>query len=241
MTCNVLILAAGRGADQTAKREVPLCLSELEGELLIERIFHSTRQIPDARYFCAILEEDIRKFRLDDVVKQLVCDVTIVQVSEDTAGSACTALLAAVRMKSELPLLIISSNELLRLDLNEVLADFEYRNLDAGTLVFRGLHPRYSFVRLNEVGLVEEAAQHRPISKHATAGTFWFARTDVFVDAAKSLIRKDSSDNGKFYIAPIFNELILKQAKVGVFHIPQGMYVPLKNEDQVKNYEAGGR
>lgn len=241
MTCNVLVLAAGRSSALNGKQDSPLCLSELEGELLIEKIFHSTRKIADPRYFTAILDEDIRRYYLDDVFKQLVSDVAIVRVPKDTKGSACTALLAAVQMNAEYPLLIISSNELIRLDLNQVVTEFIDRGLDAGVLVFRALHPRYSFVRLSEDGFVVEAAQHRPISNHATAGTFWFAKTEEFIYAAKSLIRKDSLDSGNFYIAPVLNELILKQGKVGVFQLPQGVYTPLKNEDQVKIYEAGGR
>ncbi len=241
MTCNVLILAAGRTHGENGKQEAPLCISELEGELLIEKILHTTRQIMNVRYFSAILEDDIRRYYLDEVLKQLVSDLTIVRIPEDTKGSACTALLAAVQMNTESPLLIVSSNELIRLDLNKVLTEFNARNLDAGTLIFRALHPRYSFVRLDEEGLVVEASQHRPISRHATAGTFWFARTEEFIDAAKSLIRKDASDSGNFYIAPVFNEVILKQGKVGVFKIPQGMYVPLKNEEQIKNFEASCR
>jgi hypothetical protein len=239
VTCNVLILAAGEARDRNDRREAPFCLSEFEGQLLIERILQSTSKINAAKYFCAILDEDIRGFFLDDVVKQIVSGVTIVRVPEITGGSACTALLAAVRMNGELPLLIISANELIKLDLNEVLDDFKNRALDAGTIVFRGLHPRYSFVRLNEAGLVEETAQHRPISYEATTGTFWFTRTNYFIEAAKKLMRKDSSVGGKFYLAPVLNELILKQARIGVFHIPQEMYVPLKNSNQAKNYVDG--
>ena len=240
MTCNVLILAAGRIEDKDEKRQAPLCLSEIEGRLLIEWVLESTRQIVDAKYFFAILEEDIRQFYLDELIKQLISNVTIVRVPEDTKGSACTALFAAVSMAGDLPLLIVSSNEFIRLDLNKILIDFNRRSLDAGTLTFRALHPRYSFVRLNAEGHVEEAAQHRPISKHATTGTFWFARTEDFVESSMNLIRKDASDRGNFYIAPVFNEMVLKQATVGIFPLPSDVYVPLKNEEQVKNYEPKG-
>ncbi len=241
MKINILILAAGRSNVESERQEPPLCLSEIEGELLIERILDTVKAVNGARYYCAVLEDDARLFHLDDVLRQVVNEVTIVKIPEDTCGSACTALYAAVQMDVKIPLLIMSSNELVKVNMNEVITDFEARRLDAGTLTFRGLHPRYSFVRLDGNSLVEEAAQHRPISKHATAGTFWFARTHCFISATQSLIRKESDVNGKFYIAPILNELILRQSVVGIYPIPQGCYIPLKNERQVNSYESTGR
>lgn len=240
MSCNILILAAGRGRSDDADHNYPLCLTELDGVALIEKIMDTTRQIPGARYYSAILEKDARRFHLDQVMQQLIPGVTVVRIPEDTKGSACTALLAAVQMPGDAPLLVISANELVELDLAAVLQDFQARGLDGGTLTFRSLHPRYSYVRLGADQLVEETAAQRPISQHATAGIFWFARTTAFVEAAKNLIRKDAAVNGNFFVAPAFNELILKQGKVGVFAIPQGAYLPLKTEQQIQRYEAGG-
>lgn len=238
MQTNILILAAGRSSIENETELQPLCLSELEGELLIEKIIHSVKHISSPEFFCAVLEKDIRRYYLDSLIKQLIPNARIVRIPEDTKGSACTALLAAVRMDSSLPLLILSSNELIKLDLSRIICSFQERDLDAGTLIFRALHPRYSFVRLNDSNLVEEAAQNKPISQHATTGTFWFARTKYFIDATMSLIKKDASDNGKFYIAPVFNELVLKQAKVGAFSLTHGAYIPLKNLRQVESYET---
>ena len=239
MSINILILAAGRSKSEVANEDYPLCLAELDGHLLIERIVETTRNIDGAQYYCAILEEDARRFRLDVLLQQLITNVSVIRVPQGIKGSACTALLAAVQMKNSLPLLILSSNELVRLDLKTVIEDFATRGLDAGTLTFRALHPRYSYVRMNSQGYVEETTQHRPISQQATAGIFWFARTLAFVEAAMSLIRKDASDNGGFFIAPTFNELILKQLRVGVYPIPKGVYIPLKNDLQRKRYEEG--
>jgi bifunctional N-acetylglucosamine-1-phosphate-uridyltransferase/glucosamine-1-phosphate-acetyltransferase GlmU-like protein len=239
MSLNILILAAGRSKNDDSEYDFPQCLVELDGTLLIERILETTKNIDGAHYFCAILEEDARRFRLDTVFQQLITSVSIIKVPQGTKGSACTALLAAVQMQNSLPLLILSSNELVKLDQKDVIEDFVHRELDAGTLTFRAVHPRYSYVRTNSQGYIEEASQHRPISQQATAGVFWYARTFDFVEAAKNLIRKDASDNGSFYIAPTFNELILNQLKVGNYPIPKGAYIPLKNDHQRKRYEEG--
>jgi hypothetical protein len=241
MSLNVLILAAGGGQNDNSTHDYPDCLTESDGVLLIESIVETLRNLDGAQYYCAILEEDARRFRIDEVLKQLITNVSVMKVPQGTKGSACTALLAAVQMQNNLPLLIVSSNELVKLDQRDVIKDFVSRKLDAGTLTFRALHPRYSYVRTNSQGFIEEASQHRPISQQATAGVFWFAQTFDFVEAAKNLIRKDASDSGSFFIAPTLNELILKQLKVGIYPIPRGAYVPLKNDHQRKHYEVGSK
>jgi len=241
MSCNILLLAAGRSRGETGSSDYPNCMAEIDGTLLIEHIIDTTREISEAKYYCAILQRDLSRFYLDDVVRQLISSVQIVHVPEDTKGSACTALLAAVTMNGDAPLLVVSSNEWVKVNLTEVVKHFRDRDLDAGTITFRALHPRYSYVRLDDEGFVIEVAQHRPISSHATAGVFWFAQTQDFVDAAMALIRKDASDDGNFYVAPTFNELILKQRRVGIYPIQKSAYVPLKNDSQIKQYEGGRR
>jgi len=237
MSTNILVLAAGSVATNTYDSGYPTCLAELDGVSLIERIVQNTCNISDANYDFAILKKDAEIFHLDKVIKLLVPKASVTKIPETTMGSACTALLAACKLPKDSPLLIVSANELVDLDLSMVVNVFHQRNLDGGTLVFRSIHPRYSYVRLNRDDLVIEAVQQRPISQHATVGVFWFKITEDFVEAVKSTIRKNAVIADKFYVAPTFNELILKQKRVGVFHLDVNKYRPLKTERQVQQFE----
>jgi hypothetical protein len=105
-----------------------------------------------------------------------------------------------------------------------------------GVPAFNSIHPRYSYVRLED-GLVVEAAEKTPISRNATAGFYWYARAQDFVDGAKDLIRKDAHVNGAFYVCPVFNELILGQKRVGVRALELAQYHPVKNERQATREE----
>jgi hypothetical protein len=89
--------------------------------------------------------------------------------------------------------------------------------------------------------MVTEAAQQNPISTHATTGIFWFKRTYEFIDGVKTTIRKDATVSGSFYLAPTFNELILKQKRIGVYKIKNENYYPLKNNRQIERFESGDR
>ncbi len=75
-----------------------------------------------------------------------------------TAGAVCTALLAIEHINNETPLVIANADQLVEVDLCDVIQSFEQQSLDAGTLVFDSVHPRWSYVRLDENGCVIEAA-----------------------------------------------------------------------------------
>lgn len=236
---NILVLAAGHIGFETENGGYPICLSEMEGVSLCERIVANAARIPNASFTFALRDEDVERFHLDKVVGLLAPNSKVVRVTNGTRGSACTALLAASMVDANSELLVISANELVDMDLAEVVEGFRKRNLDAGTLTFNSVHPRYSYVKLNDAGMVTEAAQQNPISRNATAGIFWFASAGAFVEAIKNLIRKDQNVHGDFYIAPAFNELVLRQGRVGVTALDTKRYHPLKTERQLHHFEHG--
>ncbi|EJL6474429.1 glycosyltransferase family 2 protein [Vibrio cholerae] len=239
MATNILILAAGQAVFDTHDNGYPLCLTETDGTSLIEKIISNTRKIADANYAFAISKNDSEKYHLDKAVSLLVEQSQVVKVPDGTKGSACTALLVASQLELKDEILVISANELVNVDFSEVIDDFKASKLDAGTLTFNSIHPRYSYVKIDEADLIIEAAQKMPISKNATAGVFWFKSTGEFVEGVKNMIRKDASVDGNFYIAPVFNELILKQKRVGHSVLDVENYKPIKNERQMYNFEIG--
>ena len=235
---NILILAAGQTEADHTEGSYPLYLSELDGVPLIERLIQACQVIGDVMYIVALRELDIRRFHLDNVVGLLAPGGHILRIVENTSGAACTALLAAGQIDNDEELLIINGNELLGENFYEIINDFRARKLDAGIVTFSSVHPRYSYVRLNSDNLVVEAAEKNPISRHATAGFYWFAKGNDFVRAVQNMIRKDASINDLFYICPALNELVLEQARIGTFAIKASHYHPLKTERQVMQFET---
>jgi len=235
---NILILAAATQGEAVNKSPYPVCLTETDGVSLIERIVQNCKGIENASFTYAMLEEEVRKFHLDNVVELLTPGARIVKVQKGTLGSGCTSLLAAATIPGDEELLVVSGNELVDVDLAEIVKDFRERGLDAGTLTFQSIHPRYSFVKLTDEGEVIEAAQQNPISRNATTGVFWFRCAGRFVEAVKSMINKGASTGDAYYVAPAFNELLLAQAKIGVTPIDPAKYMPLKNDRQVAAFET---
>jgi dTDP-glucose pyrophosphorylase len=138
----------------------------------------------------------------------------------------------------EAELLILNGNEFLDIDYEATIAGFRARGLDAGVVAFASIHPRYSYVLLDEDELVIQAAEKNPISRHAIAGFYWFRCAGDFIAGAQAMIRKDAHEDGKFFISPAFNELVLLGRKIGIQHVDSKQYHPLKSRRQISVYEA---
>ena len=236
---NVLILSVSRVEADREQDELPTCLTQIGGLSLLERILEKSSELANANFTFVFSDNDAKKYHLNKVAEILKPESLSVLVPETTKGSLCTALLAASTLNQDSELLIISANELVDVDLVSVIDGFRSDKLDGGVLVFQSIQPRYSYVRLDDNGFVSEAAQRRPISQNATTGIFWFSKTADFVVGAKSLIRKDTTVDDAFFIAPVFNELILKSEKVGIHRIGVNDYRPLKTQKQIDLYESG--
>ncbi len=224
---NVLILMSGSShAFKEAGYVFPKNLVELGGVPLVQRVLEHLAPLGafDARYLCVLRHDENAKHHTGAVIHLINPAAVLVELNAETSGAACSALLAVEHINNDTPLIIVNGDQMLDADLPAMIRDFQGRSLDGGILVFEDLHPRWSFVKCNEAGLVIEAAEKRPISKLATAGFYYFARGSDFVLAATEMVKKDAQVNGLFYICPAFNELILRQRRIGIHLIPRKSY-----------------
>lgn len=234
---NILFLGAAASAPRSEQNRFPAWLADHKGASPLEAFTKSLGANPDNKLIYCFLEPDIRAFHLREIIAAMAPSHTVISVRNPTEGAACTALLASDEIDNEADLLIVSLNEYLDVDLVAATDAFKARNLDAATLVFKSVHPRYSFVRLGPDDLIVEVAQGRPITDIATAGVFWFRHGMDFVAAAKEMIRKRDHINGAYYVCPAFNQLILRGHKIGVTSMSPNIYYPLKTEAQVHTFE----
>jgi dTDP-glucose pyrophosphorylase len=229
---NILILMAGEPRILSSE-SFPTPLVEVDGMPLVQRLLEQCARITGHRVIIAMQEKELRRYHLDDVVRLIDPTAEIVAVKDKTQGAACTALLAAGSIDNDTPLLILNGDEFLTVPMETIIADFNRRGLDGGTVTFRSVHPRYSFVRLDERQMVVEAAEKHPISDNATAGFYYFRKGSDFVKAAKAAIRKDARHNDMFYVCPVYNELVLEDKKIGVYPIDAKDYHPIKSDRQL--------
>lgn len=236
---NILILAAGGDvANPEAAAGYPIWLSEVDGQLLLERQVKALRLEEGSKFIFAFRGADIDAQHVDDIAKQITPDPAIIEVRRRTAGAACTALLAISHIDPDQELIIVSATDHIEVDYDAVIADFRARGADAGILTFDALHPRYSFVTTDPDGWVLEAAEKRPISRQANAGFYWYARAADFIESVQRMILKDAHLNGVFYISPSLNELVLVNKRIAATTIDPRLYHPLKDQRQVLSLDS---
>jgi len=229
---NILILAADSNSDQKDSN-YPTFLSEIKGKTLLEHWADQANSI-GGKIILAVSEEESKKWHLRETMKQLELPLRLFELKRPTQGATCTALLALAEVNGNLPLLILNGNEFLDVEFIQILEDFKAKSADAGLVFFDSLHPRYSYAKLNEKGFVEETAEKIPISRNATAGFYWYRESNHFFEGAERQLLKRLDSDGKYFICPIFNELILLGKKVASFEISNSRFIPMKSDRQIQ-------
>ncbi len=237
----VLFLAAGENAQFAATGQPwPRNLVEVAGRPLIEHALQGLRPLLaiGEPMVGLIRGDEDRKHHTADVLRLLHPSVRPVLVPQLDSGAACAALLAIEDVDPDRSLLVANGDQVLQADLLSIITSFGSRDLDAGVVCFQAVHPRWSYVRTDPAsGLVIEAAEKRPISNLATAGLYWFRRASDFFAGAMRSIEKGAAVDGRYYICPVLNELVLQHKRIGVAEVNRSDYWSLAIPHDVTAYE----
>jgi dTDP-glucose pyrophosphorylase len=144
-----------------------------------------------------------------------------------TEGAACTVLFARADIDTEVPLMIANSDQYLDVDINEYLKSMSAAKLDGLIMTMHAHDPKWSFVGLNDAGLVTNVVEKEVISNEATVGIYNFSKGRDFVRAADEMIARNLRVNNEFYVAPVYNRLIEEGKLIGTYNIGaegDGMY-----------------
>jgi dTDP-glucose pyrophosphorylase len=160
------------------------------------------------------------------------CDIVITDGM--TEGAACTTLLAKHLIDNNQPLVIANSDQFVEWNSNECMYAFTAEGIDGGIITFNATHPKWSFVKLNEQGLVEQVAEKNPISDIATVGIYYWSKGADYVRYAEQMIEKNIRTNNEFYVCPVFNQAIEDDKKIRI-KMADGMW-GLGTPEDLKNF-----
>lgn len=215
----------------------PLPLTEVAGRPMIEHVVDNLRTLDaDVRFVFVVRDEDCRRFHLDHTLRLLAPGCALVRLASDTQGALCSALMAVEHIDNDEPLVIANVDQLIEPDLASAFATLRHTGADAGCLSFDAVHPRWSYVRL-EGQQVVEAAEKRPLSRHAIAGFYYFAQGARFVRAAMQTLLAQGSVNGRYFVAPVFNRLVLHGDDVRAVALAPGSYHSFYTPQRIEEYE----
>lgn len=188
---------------------LPKPLVNVNGLPMISRVIRNLDVLGVTEYIFLVRAEHWEKYSLlrTTIANETKGRSTVVKVDKLTEGAACTALLAKDIINSFEDLLIANSDQLIDFDLHNFSVIKDYTSADGIIFTFKDTNPKWSFVKLKELEVVE-VAEKNPISDNATCGVYWFRRGYNFVDAAEQMIAANVRTNNEFYIAPVYNFLI---------------------------------
>jgi len=240
---NILIPLAGKNQFfPETEYPFPKPLIEFNGKTMLEHVLSNFNAIKDDKQFIFIVNnDDCKKFHLDNVLN-LLTEFTckIIKLNHETRGAACSAMMAVEYIDNAIPLIITNADQLFDIELSEVISLFE-KQCDAGVITFESIHPRWSYVKINDDGNVVETAEKRPISKDAIAGFYYFQKGSYFIESASKMIQKDAHVNGLYYIAPSLNEMVLQNKIIRTYKVENKDYHTFYTPQKIQEYEREKR
>lgn len=235
---NILIPMAGAGSRfEKAGYTFPKPLIEVRNKPMIQVVVENLNI--DANYIYVVQKSHREKYNLDTLLNLLTPGCKIVEVDEITEGAACTALLAKEHINNDNPLFFANSDQFVEWDSNEFMYKMQETEADGGIVTFNATHPKWSFAKINDQGLVTEVAEKNPISDIATVGYYYWKHGSDFVKNAEQMIQKNIRVNNEFYVCPVFNQAIEAGLKIRTFNT-NGMWGLGTPEDlnfYLKNYK----
>jgi len=215
---NILIPMAGAGTRfEKAGYTFPKPLIEVRGKPMIQTVVECLNI--DCKHIFITQKNHYDKYCLKETLESISAECEIITTDGLTDGAARTTLLAEEFINNDNPLLIANSDQYIDWNSTEFMYSMLADNIDAGILVFESTHPKWSYAKLNENGLVCEVAEKKPISNLATVGIYFWKKGSDYVKYTKQMIEKNIRVNNEFYVCPVFNEAIQDGKKVKIFKI----------------------
>jgi NDP-sugar pyrophosphorylase family protein len=225
---NIVIPMAGRGSRfATAGYPLPKPLIPVHGRPMIATVVDNLRPKQPHEFTFICQQSQLVKYGLQGYLKSIAPNGRVIPIDAVTAGAACTVLLARPHINNDSPLMIANCDQWIDVDIDEYLNQIENEAIDGMIMTMRANSPKWSYVRRDSHGQVCEVVEKIVVSDEATVGIYNFARGADFVSAAEQMIAADARVNGEFYVAPAYNFLIARGARIGTFcigSVGQGMY-----------------
>tara|TARA_A100001011_G_scaffold334250_1_gene362490 strand:+ start:57 stop:1433 length:1377 start_codon:yes stop_codon:yes gene_type:complete len=205
---NVVIPMAGEGSRFVkAGYTFPKPMIEIHQKPMIQLIVESLGL--KGNFFFIVRSDHIKKYNINSLLKIISPNCKIIVIDKLTEGAACTVLLAKKYINNKKPLVIANSDQFIEWSASKTMYNFSNKKIDGGILTFDSVHPKWSYAKLGKNEVVTEVAEKKVISKHATAGIYYWKKGQEFVKYAEKMIKKNIRVNKEFYVCPVFNQAIL--------------------------------
>lgn len=225
---NIVVPMAGAGSRfANAGYKDPKPLIPVNGIPMIKLVINNLRPAESHRFIFICQQAHIESYGLTEKLSAWAPGCAIIGLNGITEGAACTVLAARELIDNASPLMIANSDQYVDVAIDDYLKDMEDRKLDGLIMTMTANDPKWSFVGMNDAGLVTTVVEKQVISNEATVGIYNFRNGSEFVAAADDMIAKNLRVNNEFYVAPTYNQMIEADKRIGVYNVGEeaaGMY-----------------
>lgn len=232
---NIIIGMAGAGSRfSQAGYTIPKPLCRAGNTTMIQTAVESLDL--DGRYIFVVQHQHLLDYPwLADHLKSFADNVDIVTLDGVTEGAACSLLHAKELINNSDPLISINSDQVLHWNSKKFLEACKEEPDVSWVMTYPHNDIKHSFVRVNDAGLVIEAAEKVAISNIASVGLYHWSEGRLFVEGAEAMIANNERHNGEFYLAPIYNYTALNYA-VKPYAVEACNFTPIGTPEDLATY-----
>jgi NDP-sugar pyrophosphorylase family protein len=225
---NIVIPLAGAGTRfLNAGYKDPKPLIQVRGKPMIRVGIENLRPTTKHRFIFIWQRQHVEEYGLQTNLANWAPGSEILVIDGLTEGAACTVLKAIHLINSSDQLMIANSDQYVDEDITSYIYSESKRDLDGIIMTMHADDPTWSYAELDQNDLVKRIVEKEVISNEATVGVYNFKHGEDFVYAAEEMIRLDMRVNNEFYAAPVYNMMIEKRRRIGVYNVGSagdGMY-----------------
>lgn len=225
---NIVVPMAGRGSRfSRAGYNLPKPLLPVFGRPMIQVVIENLRPMQPHRFIFICQREHLAVHDLESTLLQAGTDTRIVPIDYVTEGAACTVLLAETEINNDDALMIANCDQYIATPIDTYLKNMEYGEFDGFIMTMTANDPKWSFISLDDKGLVTGVVEKKVVSDEATVGIYNYRHGRDFVSAAHEMMASNDRTNNEFYVAPAYNYMIQRGMRIGYMNIGAdraGMY-----------------
>ncbi|WP_456310196.1 glycosyltransferase family 2 protein [Serratia proteamaculans] len=226
---NIVIPMAGRGSRfASAGYSDPKPLIKLADKRMIEVVVNNLKPNQPHRFIFICQQEHLNRYDYEVELKRIAPGCIVIGIDGITEGAACTVMYAEEYIDNDQALMIANSDQWVDININDYLNTMTADDLDGLIMTMKADDAKWSFVEMNEQGMVTNVVEKVVVSDEATVGIYNYKHGKDFCRHVKQMIAKNERSNGEFYVAPVYTYMFEEDnARIGIYNIgseAKGMY-----------------
>ena len=198
----------------------------------VPMILKAVRDMPPAdKWIFAVRKEHIEEYALDKIIYGEIKDAHLITIDKTTDGTVCTCLLAEDLLDKDDSLFIASCDVGYMYDKKKHASLVKQKDIDMISWTFTqrkmlsdnptawgwyGLEPDGETIKKVSV---KTPVSKDPYNDHAVVSSFYFRTADVFLSAARRMLKEKRRTNNEYYVDALPAHILEMGGKSAIFDV----------------------